>query len=82
MQTSGLFRIVEAGLLGVLGSTGDGVTGTTFAGDTVNVTSITVLAGNTSSFPSAAKLVDEYCAPFPLDSNSPGEGELGSWLSM
>lgn len=48
------------------------------AGGTGNVTSITVLAGNISSLPSAAKLVVEYCALFPLDSNSPGEGELGS----
>lgn len=82
MQTSGLFRVVEAGFLGVLGSTGDGVTRTTFAGGTVNVTSITVLAGNISSLPSAVKLVHEYRAPFPLDSNSPGEGELGSWLGI
>lgn len=27
--------------------------------------------------PSAAKLLDEFCAPFPLDGNSTGEGELG-----
>lgn len=40
----------------------------------MNVISITVL---TSSLPSAAKLVEEYCAPFPLDGNSTGEGELG-----
>lgn len=78
MQASDLLGIIEAGLLGVLGSTGAGVTWTAFAGGTVNVTSITMLAGNISGLPSAAKLVDEYCAPFLLDSNCPGEGELGS----
>lgn len=60
-----------------VGSTGDGVTWTAFAGGAVNVTSIAVLTGNISSLPSAAKLLDEYCAPFPLDSNSTGEGEFG-----